>query len=506
MARIEAGFQVLRGGKLADPAKRRPEPADILIADGVIREIGPPGLVAPEGTPVVDAAGHLLHPGLVNAHTHGHGGLARGQGDRWTLELLLAAAPWIGGARALRDKHLSTLLCAAEMVLKGCTAAYDLTAEVPLPTVEGLDAMAEAYAAVGMRAVVAPMVADTALWDALPGLFDALPDPLREEVRKLRAEPHARTLAAMREALRGWRWAAEDIRFALGPTIPLHCTDAFLCGCRDLAREHGVGLHTHVGESRAQALEGVRRYGRTLVAHLDSLGLLSERFTAAHGVWLDDDDLRRLADRGASLAHNPGSNMKLGNGMARLTRALELGVNVGIGTDGVSSGDNSNMYEAARLAALVSHAQTPDVSRWASAEACWNAATRGSAKALGFDDIGEIAPGRKADIVFLDLAVPHWIPANGTINQLVHAEDATAVRHVMIGGRMVVRDRRLLTVDLAALAVEAEAARERLETLNAERRGLFERLEPAVSRFCAGLMAQPYPISRFVCEAPNSFV
>jgi len=154
----------------------------------------------------------------------------------------------------------------------------------------------------------------------------------------------------------------------------------------------------------------------------------------------------------------------------------------------------------------VSHVQTPDISRWASAEQCWHAATAGSARALGFSDIGAIAPGMKADIVFLDLAVPHWMPMNGTVNQLVHAEDATAVRHVMIGGRMVVRDRRLLTVDLAALAVEAEAARERLEALNTEKRGLFERLEPAVARFCAGMMAQPYPLSRFMCEAPASGV
>lgn len=505
MARAEPGWQIIRGGRLADPAWRRAAPADILIEDGVIRSVGA-GLAAPEGARELDASGFLLHPGLVNAHTHGHGGLGRGQGDRWTLELLLASAPWVGGSRSLADKRLSALLCAAEMVQKGCTAAYDLYTEVPLPTREGLDAVADAYDTLGMRAVVAPMVADLTLYEAIPGLLEALPQGLRREAEKLRLRPAAETLAAMEEAAKHWRWNAADIRFAIAPTIPHHCSTEFLCGCRDLARAHGVGLHSHVGESKVQAVVGMQRYGTTLTRHMDRLGLVGPGFTVAHGIWLDDEDLRLLADRGASIAHNPVSNMKLGNGMLRLARALELGVNVGLGTDGVTSGDNGNMYEAMRAAAGLSHVQTPDPRGWVSAEQIYRAATLGSARALGFEDIGAIAPGMKADIVFLDLAVPHWIPHNGTMNQLVHAEDATAVRHVMIGGRFVFKDGRHTTLDLARLAIEAEAARERLEAANAAQKALFEALAPVVSSFCAGLAARPYHLGRYICEAPNSGV
>jgi guanine deaminase len=505
MARAEPGWQVIRGGRLADPARRRAAFADVLIEDGVIREVGA-DVPAPEGARVVDASGHLLHPGLVNAHTHGHGGLGRGQGDRWSLETLLAAAPWIGGGRTLEDKRLSALLCAAEMVAKGCTAAYDLYAEVPLPTIEGLDAVASAYDEAGMRAVVAPMVADRTLYEAIPGLHAALPEALQRDVERMRLRPGEETLAAMRAAARAWRWNAADIRFAIAPTIPHHCADAFLCGCRDIAREHGLGLHSHVGESKVQAVVGMQRYGTTLTMHLGALGLIGPDFTVAHGIWLDDDDLRLLADRGASLAHNPVSNLKLGNGMARLGRALELGVNVGIGTDGVSSGDNSNMYEAMRTAAGLSHVQRPDPYTWVSAEQVYHAATVGSARALGFTDIGAIAPGMKADIVFLDLAVPHWMPHHATMNQLIHAEDATAVRHVMIGGRFVFRDGRHATLDMARLAVEAEAARERLEAATVAQRALFEALEPVVASFCSGLAGRPYHLSRYVCEAPNSGV
>ena len=159
--------------------------------------------------------------------------------------------------------------------------------------------------------------------------------------------------------------------------------------------------------------------------------------------------------------------------------------------------------QPARPASLVSKVQTPDPRAWASVEEVYEAATTGSARALGFKDIGAIAPGMKADIVFLDLGSINWIPHHWSVNQMVHAEDGTGVRHVMIGGRFVVQDRRLLTMDLAKLAAEAEAASERLEALNAEWKGLFERLEPVVASFCPALAAQPYHLRRYLCDAPE---
>lgn len=501
MAEIEPGTLIIRGALLADAAKRRGEPADVLVQDGVITAIGA-GVAAPDGARVVDATGLLMHPGLINAHTHGHTGLAKGQGDKWTLELLLAAAPWIGGNRSTADKKLTTMICAAEMVAKGCTAAYDLYYEFPLPTREGLDAAAEAYAELGMRAIIAPMVADRTMYEAIPGLMDALPEPLQRQVERLRLMPWEQTLSAIGDVLKHWRWSGKDILPAVAPTIPLHCADAFMCGCARLAREHGVGLHSHVGESKVQAVAGMKRYGRTLVAHLESLGLLGPDFTAAHAVWLDDDDLKRMAAHGASIAHNPGSNMRLGNGMFRLREALDAGVNVGIGTDGASCADNQNMYEAMRYASMVSKVQGPDPRRWATSAEVYHAATLGSARALGFRNLGAIAPGMKADIVFLDLGSINWVPHNWSTNQIVHTEDGTGVRHVMIGGRFVFRDGRHTTVDLRKLATEAEAARERLETLNAEWRELYDRLEPVVANFCPAVAAQPYHLRRYLCDAP----
>src|SRR5438128_2503394 len=443
---------IVRGGLVLDIAKGTAEPADILIEDDTIREIGPPGCAAPDDATEISAARRLLHPGLVNAHTHGHGNLAKGMGDRWTLELLLTAAPWITGNRNAEDRYLSTQLGAVEMVLKGCTACYDLSFEWPLATSEGLALAGKAYADVGMRAVVAPMVADRSFYEAIPGLHDALPPSLQARVAELRLPPAEATLMGIRTALRDWPFDRDQVRPAVAPTIPHHCSDLFISGCADLAREFDVGLHSHVAESKVQAVTGIRVYGRTQTAHLDALGVLGPHFTVAHGVWLDEDDMAHLGDHGASVAHNPGSNMRLGSGLADTRAMLERHINLGIGTDGASCSDNQNMYGAMRLASFVSKVQGPDSQRWLSTREAALAATEGSARTLGLGDrIGRIAPGYKADLVLLDLDHPNWMPFNDPVNQLVHCEDGTAVDSVMVGGRLVVEHRRILTVDLARL-------------------------------------------------------
>ena len=490
-------YTILRGGRVLDIAAGTAEPADILIEDDTIREIGPPGCAAPEGAREIPAERRLIHPGLINAHTHSHGNLAKGMGDRWTLELLLTAAPWLGGNRGRDDMQLSAQLGAVEMMLKGCTACYDLFFEWPVPSREGLGLVAEAYRQVGMRAVVAAMVADRSFYEAIPGLAEALPAELQARVAGLRLAPGETTLAALRGSLDDWSFDRERLRPALAPTIPHHCSDASILGCANLARDFGLGLHSHVAESKVQAVTGIKLYGKTQTAHLDALGVLGPNFTVAHGVWLDEDDMARLGDRGASVAHNPGSNMRLGSGLADTRAMLERHVNLGVGTDGASCSDNQNMYEVMRLASFVSKVQGPEWQRWLTTREAALAATEGSARVLGFERIGRIAPGWKADLVMLDLDHPNWLPLNDPVNQLVHCEDGNAVDSVMIGGRMVVEHRRVTTIDLAQLRDRAAAARDRLAAANADNRRLYEALEPVVGSYCPGLARAPYHIHRY---------
>jgi 5-methylthioadenosine/S-adenosylhomocysteine deaminase len=388
------------------------------------------------------------------------------------------------------------------MVRRGCVACYDLFAEFPGPTAEGLTAVAGAYAEVGMRAVVAPLMAERTFWRAIPGLFGALPPELQVAFDRIVLAPRDTSLDACREAVRRWPFDPRRQRLALAPTIPHHCDDAFFVACRDLAREAGLGIQTHVGESKLQAVVGVAKYGCTLTAHLDALGVIGPGFTAAHAVWLDDDDMRRLADRGASVAHNPSSNLRLGTGVAAARAFRERGVNVGLGTDACTCSDHLNMFEVMRLAAGLSRVSRVDPAAWLGARDVFEMATVGSARALGLGH-GEpqLAPGAPADIVLLDLDEPAWIPLNDPLRQLVFSETGAGVDSVLIDGRLVVHRRRVLTVDTAGLRRDVEAAVERLRSVNEPGRTVSEAAEKVISAFCLGLTREPYPVDRFVTGA-----
>jgi len=493
----ESSLQVIRGARVLDVAAGRAPLLEVLVRGDTIEAIGPPGMAAPEAAVVIDARRRLLMPGLINTHTHGHGALGKGRGDRWTLELLLNAGPWVSGGRTLEDKYLSAQLNAAEMVRKGCTACYDLYFEFPTPSSEGIAAVARGYADVGMRAVIAPMMADQSLYEAIPGLLEHLPGSARKDAERLRLAPLAESIKACRTLLAGWSHDSDGIRPALAPTIPHHCTEDFLRACRDLAKDHGVGLHMHLAESKVQALTGKTRYGKTLTAYLEDMAYLGPSFIAAHCVWLDDDDIKRLSDHGCAITHQPSCNLRLGCGIAPVRAFLDAGIPVGIGTDGSASSDNQNMFEALRLAANVSRILGPDYERWLSAPEALSMATTGGARLLGFEDrLGRIETGCLADIVFLDLDNLNYVPLNDPVNQVVNCEDASAVASVMIAGRMVLDNGAFTTLDHGKLRRDVEDAMARLNETTRASKQLALGLEGLVGGFCVGLARSPYHVQR----------
>lgn len=489
----ELRCKVVRNGRVLASGAPRAEPLDLLIEDGRIREIGPPGMAVPSDAELIDAEDRLVIPGLVNSHTHAHGGLGKGAvGDRLPLEVFLTGSGALNGSRTLEDKYLSAQLSAVEMLHKGCTAAYDLFVEYPIPSIEGVDAVARAYRDAGMRAVIAPMIADRTLYQAYPGLIEALPEALRETARRAAAAPYAESLRACRAILQNWQFDRDTVRPALGPTIPMHCSDEFLTGCRDLAREFEVGIQTHLAESAAQAAIARQRYGTSLTAHLDGLGLLGERFSGAHAIWIDRDDMQRIADAGGAVAHNPLSNLRLGSGLAAVRAMLDCGLAVGIGTDAANTSDTQNMFEATRLASYMSRIRGPGYREWLSAGEAFTLATAGSARVLGFGGkLGAIAPDAFADLVFIDLGNINYVPLRDALLQLVNGESGTAVEAVMVGGRFVLRGGRLLTVDEAKLRRDAESARDRLDVANDGARRIARALEDWVGDFCIAQARHP---------------
>jgi cytosine/adenosine deaminase-related metal-dependent hydrolase len=265
---------IIRGGRVLDIEARRAELADILIEDGTIRSVAPPGTAAPQDAELVNAPDRLLAPGLVNGHTHAHGALGKGLvGDRLPLEIFLSSAVAINGGRNTADKYLGAALSAVEMVQRGCTAAYDLMVEFPLPSVEGIEAAAQAYHDVGMRAVVAPMMADRSVFQALPGLIESMPEKLQAicagwlrpptSPASTLVEPFCRVGASIAHACTGAR-----------ATIPLHCSDEFCRLPRPRSYSTSGADPSRRNQSQAGLLAEIRQ--ERLAAHLADLGLCGE--------------------------------------------------------------------------------------------------------------------------------------------------------------------------------------------------------------------------------------
>ncbi|MGA7808849.1 amidohydrolase family protein [Bradyrhizobium sp.] len=496
---MTAGERLLiAGGLVVDPVSGQAERKDLLIDQGQIAGIGTPGSLAADSATQHDASDRLIIPGLVNAHTHGHANLMKGVAEAWTLEASLTNGPWLASTRDPATIYLSTLLGAVDMLSKGCTACFDLVYEFPRPTKEGFAAAARAYADAGMRAVLAPMVADQSLFQSIPGLADALPPELAQSVGKFELASSERTIAAIETIIAARADLPETVTLAIAPTIPHHCSERFLRDCMEIADRHGLPIHMHIAESRLQAVVARQLYGRSAIRHLADIGLLRPRFTAAHSVWIDAADLDLLAEHGCSIAHIPASNFRLGSGTAHVRPMLERGINVALATDGANSSDSLSMLQAMRLASFGARTFAGSRDQWLRAPEIIRLATQGGAKLLGLDLCGRIAPGTHADLAMLDLGHVDFIPDTDPVNQLVTCADSASVTDVMVGGQFKVLNRKLVSVDTSGLRRGVKDAVTRLSATTREARALAARLEPHVVSFAEAMTRQPLAIERTI--------
>jgi 5-methylthioadenosine/S-adenosylhomocysteine deaminase len=275
--------------------------------------------------------------------------------------------------------------------------------------------------------------------------------------------PPEEVIEACRALARRWHGAEGRISICLSPSTPHRCTDRMLTLIAEAAVADGLGVHTHLLETRPQAAAARRLYGRTMVEHIETLGLLRAGFLGAHAIWLTDSDLDRLVDAGAGVSHNPLSNLYLGSGIARVPELLRRGVAVGIGSDGPNCGSSTSLIEVMKLAAIVHRLGEPEGQRWPSAEDAFRMATLGGARALGLErDVGSIDVGKKADIVLLDAESPGLVPLNDPVMQLVFGETGSAVHTVVVNGEIVVEAGRPTKVDIRDVIAEAAERGQRL--------------------------------------------
>lgn len=412
----------------------------VAVGNGAILAVGNLG---PEYAPLdtVDCKGRVVMPGLVNAHTHAPMTLLRGLADDLRLDVWLMGYMMPVERAFVRPDfvELGTKLACAEMIRSGTTCFADMYYFE--------EVVADATAAAGLRALCAQTV-----------LKFPAPD----------AASFEDGLARARDFIARWNGHGLIVP-GVAPHAPYTCTTEILRACAELAVEYGVPLHTHLAETSFEVEQSRREHGMPVVPWVKKQGLFDARVLAAHCVHVDEGEMRTLKDADAGLAHNPTSNLKLGSGIAPVAKMLEVGVAVGIGTDGTASNNDLDMFEEMRLTALLAKGVTGDPTALPARQAL-AMATRIGARAVHLGDVtGSLEPGKRADLIVVDVDQLHNAPTfgrdpNAIYARLVYAAKASDVVDVMCEGRWLMRERRLLTLDEDALRSEAAKMARRIDT------------------------------------------
>jgi 5-methylthioadenosine/S-adenosylhomocysteine deaminase len=400
--------------------------AEIAIEGQSILAVGqvPPGFVPDE---IVDGCELVVLPAFFNAHTHAAMTLERGWAEDLPFDRWLNEKIWVAeSALEEEDVYWGAALACCEMIRAGIAGFAD--------HYFWMGQVARAVQEAGMKASLAWCQFGIGVEHEVGGV--TLDDTLR--------------------FVREWHRAADGrIRCVLGPHSPYMCPPEFLRQVAEAAHELGVGVHLHVAESQAQVDNSLAAHGKTPVAHLAALGVFDVPTIAAHCIAVSDQDIAILAEKGVHVAHTPKTYLKLAMGMAPLPRLLAGGVDVALGTDGPASNSDLNMLEVLRITGLY-HKNAQGRPEALPRTQVLRLATQAGARALGFGGSGVLAPGHPADLILLDTHAPHWFPRHDPAAGVVYAAHPSDVSHVMVDGRLLMRDRELLTLDEERICYEAE--------------------------------------------------
>lgn len=466
-------------------AQRRDLPrADIVVEDGRIAAIGPNAArewPRPVAT-TIEAAGMLAMPGLINAHFHSPGNLMKGLLDGLPLEIfmLYEVPPVAEDGDSERMAELRTMIGALEMLERGITTVHDDAYHVPHVTTGGIDAIMRGYRDTGMRAAVSIDQPNIVEYDKYPFLRDLLPEAERRAMENAPRQSGSELCALYDHLLSRWHGAQDGrLTAALSISAPQRVTHDYFAALSALSRERKLPFNVHVLESKLQRVLGEEKFGKSLVRHVEDLGFLDENMLVIHAIWIDDADIRLLAEAGCTVAHNPVCNLRLGSGIAPFRALRDAGIPVAIGTDEMCTDDTTNLWFVMKTAAMLHTLTERDYTRWPRAGEILDCVLRGGARAIRAEGrLGLLAPGAAADIALLDLNTAAFTPFNDLERQLVHCEDGSSVRHVIVDGRVVIRDRRHQLVDVESIRTEArrvvEAGAERFARLRKD----AARLEP----------------------------
>jgi 5-methylthioadenosine/S-adenosylhomocysteine deaminase len=374
----------------------------------------------------IDAKGGLILPGLINGHTHAAMTLFRGLAD--DLPLMEWLNHYIFPVESRMDRefvHTGTLLACAEMILSGTTTFCDMYLFE--------DEVAEAAREAGMRCLVGEVLYD-------------FPSP--------NYGPIEEGLKYTETLIRKWQ-GHPLVSIAVEPHAIYTCSPDLLVRANELSNQHKVPLVIHVAETASEIEEVKKKYGKKPFEHLESLDILGPHLIADHCVHLDDAEIRRIAKHDVKVINLPESNMKLASGISPVPRLMAQGITVGLGTDGCASNNNLDLFEEMDTTAKVHKvgAMDPTV---LDAFTVLRMATLSGAKALGMADrIGSLEVGKKADVIVIETHKPHLTPMYNPYSHLVYAARGSDVSHCLINGKLVMENRKLLTLDLQKVLRDA---------------------------------------------------
>jgi 5-methylthioadenosine/S-adenosylhomocysteine deaminase len=423
---------VVAGGTVVtvDAARHIYNPGAVAIDGNSIVAVGPAADIAARfrGAQQINAAGQVVIPGLINTHTHAPMVLYRGLADDLPLQEWLEKYIFPAEAKTVSREMVKagTRLAALEMIQSGTTAYADMYYFE--------EEIGRATKAAGLRGVLGQTIIQFPVADA-----------------KTPADALARTEAFIKE------FQHDDLIVpAVAPHAPYTNDAKTLQAARALADKYGVPLITHVAETSVEVKNSQSAHnGMSPVAYLDSLGFFGSRTLANHVVWATPQDIQILRNRQVGVSHNPESNMKLASGIAPVPAMLAAGVNVGLGTDGAASNNDLDMFEAMRMAAFLHKVNTGDPAAIPAATAL-EMATINGARALGLDKlIGSLETGKRADLILVSMAGARQTPLYNAISHLVYVSRGDDVQTVIVNGRVLMRDRKMLTLDERAVLAEA---------------------------------------------------
>ena len=430
---------------------------------------------------IVEAERLIAIPGMINAHCHSPANLVRGMMPGRPLEIWRAY--YRASLRDMREEdfYASALLGGMEMLKNGATTVLDHFFGNQTCRFLGAGAAIQAMRDLGLRHVVALTLSDKNYEETIP--LENSVSQVTTEIQRMSASEAKETQAWIDdcEAFIETFHAPEKLTIACpGPSAVQRCTDRLLIGSAELARKRKLPIHIHLAETKPQAVMGQRIYGTSLLRHLDEIGVLDEKMSLAHAIWVEPEDVNLFAKRGATPVHNPASNLRIGSGLAPLKEYLSAGVSVALGTDGAASNDGQNMFDAVRLATLIHNQAGSDFNDWIAPRQAIAMATRNGARAFGID-AGAIAPGKLADIVLLQRDTAAFTPLNDVLGQIVFCENGASVHSVLVDGEFVVEAGRLTKVDEAEVLRLATQARLRLDASIKREFAAAKTMEPSLT-------------------------